>query len=134
MDPLGFALENYDVTGAWRDIDRDAGSLIDASGMLASGKHIGGPAELNTALLGKPDQFVQALTEKLMVFGLGRGLRYQDMPAVRDIVRNASKDDYRFESLIRGIVASPAFQMKQIPAAAPDTRQADAHAGGQVSR
>ena len=124
MDPLGFALENYDVVGAWRDMDRDAGSIIDASGQLASGQHIGGPAELNTALLAKPDQFVQALTEKLMVFGLGRGLRYQDMPAVREIVRNAAQDDYRFESLIRGIVASPGFQMKQ-PSAAPDTRQAN---------
>src|SRR6185369_4982745 len=91
MDPLGFALENYDVIGAWRDMDRAAGSIIDASGQLASGKHVGGPAELNAALLARPDQFVQALTEKLMVFGLGRGLRYQDMPAVRAIVRDAAK-------------------------------------------
>ncbi|MEJ0035025.1 MAG: DUF1592 domain-containing protein [Gammaproteobacteria bacterium] len=135
MDPLGFALENYDVVGAWRDVDRDAGSVIDASGQLASGGHVGGPAELNTALLAKPDQFVQALTEKLMVFALGRGLRYQDMPAVRAIVRDAAKDDYRFESLISGIVASPGFQMKQLPSAAkPDTRQADAHGGGEASR
>jgi hypothetical protein len=132
MDPLGFALENYDVVGAWRDVDRDAGDQIDASGQLASGKHVGGPAELNQALLARPDQFVQALTEKLMVFGLGRGLRYQDMPAVRTIVRDSVKDDYRFESLIRGIVASPGFQMKQVPSAAPDTRQA--HTGGEASR
>ena len=132
MDPLGFALENYDVVGAWRDIDRDAGSAIDASGKLASGKHVGGPAELDQALLARPDQFVQALTEKLMVFALGRGLRYQDMPAVRTVVRDAAKDDYRFESLIRGIVASPGFQMKQVSSSAPDTRQANA--GGEVSR
>jgi hypothetical protein len=132
IDPLGFALENYDVTGAWRDVDRDAGTQIDASGTLASGKHVGGPAELNQALLARPDQFVQALTEKLMTFALGRGLRYQDMPAVREIVRDSSKDDYRFESIVRGIVASPAFQMKQPSSPAPDTRQANA--GGEVSR
>lgn len=134
IDPLGFALENYDVVGAWRDVDRDAGDQIDASGQLASGQHVSGPAELNAALLARPDQFVQALTEKLMTFALGRGLRYQDMPAVREIVRNAAKDDYRFESLIRGIVASPGFQMKQLPSAAPDTRQASAHTGGEISR
>lgn len=134
MDPLGFALENYDVTGAWRDVDRDAGDKIDASGQLASGQHIGGPADLNKALLARPDQFVQALTEKLMTFALGRGLRYQDMPAVRDIVRESAKDDYRFESLIRGIVASPSFQMKQVTSAPPDTRQANAKAGAENSR
>jgi hypothetical protein len=134
IDPLGFSLENYDVTGAWRDVDRDAGDAIDASGRLASGQHVAGPAELNAALLERPDQFVQALTEKLMTFALGRGLRYQDMPAVRQVVRDAAKDDYRFESLIRGIVASPGFQMKQLPSAAPDTRQANAHTGGETSR
>jgi hypothetical protein len=123
------------VVGAWRDVDRDAGDVIDASGQLASGQHVSSPAELDAALLARPDQFVQALTEKLMTFALGRGLRYQDMPAVRAIVRDTSKDDYRFESLIRGIVASPAFQMKQLPsAAAPDTRQANAHPGTEFSR
>jgi hypothetical protein len=124
MDPLGFALENYDVVGAWRDIDRDARSAIDSSGQLSSGTHVSGPAQLNEALLARPDQFVQAFTEKLMVFALGRGLRYQDMPAVRAIVRQAAGDDYRFEAIIRGIVGSPAFQMRQLPAAPPETRQA----------
>ena len=134
MDPLGFALENYDVVGAWRQVDRDAGTAIDASGQLSNGRHVGGPAELNTALLAKPDQFVQALTEKLMVFALGRGLRYQDMPAVRAVVRDAAKDDYRFESVIGGIVASPGFQMKQVSSSSPDTRQANAQAGERASR
>jgi hypothetical protein len=124
MDPLGFALENYDVTGAWRDIDRDAGSPIDASGMLASGVRVGGPAELNRALLSRPDQFVQALTEKLMTFALGRAVRYQDMPTVRAIVRDAAADNYRFEAILRGIVSSQAFQMRQIPTAAPEQKQA----------
>jgi hypothetical protein len=134
MDPLGFALENYDVVGAWRDVDRDAGSSIDASGVLSSGVPVGSPAQLNTALLTRPEQFVQALTEKLMTFALGRGLRYQDMPAVRTVVHNASRDDYRFESLIRGIVASPGFQMKQPASPAPDTRQANAQAGEEITR
>jgi mono/diheme cytochrome c family protein len=124
MDPLGFALENYDVVGAWRDIDRDAGSPIDASGQLSSGFHVGGPAQLNEALLKRPDQFVQALTEKLMVFALGRGLRYQDMPAVRAVVRTAANDDYRFEALVQGIVSAQAFQMKQLSQPPPDTKQA----------
>jgi hypothetical protein len=134
LDPLGFALENYDVVGAWRTVDRDAGDAIDAQGQLSSGVHVGSPAELDAALLAKPDQFVQALTEKLMTFALGRALRYQDMPAVRAIVHNAAKDDYRFESLVRGIVASPAFQMKQVSASVPDTRQANAQTGGESSR
>ena len=133
MDPLGFALENYDVVGAWRDIDRDAGSAIDSSGTLASGTHVGGPAELNRALLDRPDQFVQALTEKLMVFSLGRALRYQDMPAVRAIVRKAAADNYRFETILQGIASSQAFQMRQLPTAAPDTKQASLH-GPESSR
>src|SRR5262249_60431184 len=108
------------------------GTTIDASGQLSSGTHVGGPAQLDQALLARPDQFVQALTEKLMTFALGRGLRYQDMPAVRAIVRESAKDDYRFESLLRGIVASPGFQMKQLPTSSPDTRQAKAD--GEASR
>jgi hypothetical protein len=87
--------------------------------------HVSGPAQLNRALLARPDQFVQALTEKLMVFALGRGLRYQDMPMVRSIVRDAGKQDYRFEAIVGGIVKSPAFQMRQLsPVPAPDTQQA----------
>jgi hypothetical protein len=115
MDPLGFALENYDVVGAWRDIDRDAGDVIDSSGQLSNGTHVSGPAQLSKALLTRPDQFVQAFTEKLMVFALGRGLRHQDMPAVRAIVRQAANEDFRFEAIIRGIASSQAFQMRQVP-------------------
>jgi hypothetical protein len=112
IDPLGFALENFDVVGAWRERDRDAGDVIDASGRLSSGRAVGGPVELRNALLARPDQFVQALTEKLMVFALGRGLRYQDMPMVRAVVREAAQKNYEFEALLAGIVASPAFQMR----------------------
>src|ERR1700733_6410088 len=110
MDPLGFALENFDVVGAWRDQDRDAGSRIDSSGQLADGTHVSSPAQLRTALLGRPDQFVQTLTEKLMTFALGRSVTYQDMPTVRGIVHRAAADHYRFEALVAGIVESDAFE------------------------
>ncbi|MBX5461708.1 MAG: DUF1592 domain-containing protein [Steroidobacteraceae bacterium] len=119
IDPLGFALENYDVVGKWRDRDVDAGTAIDASGKLASGVAVTGPAELSRALLARPDQFVQALTEKLMVFALGRPVRYQDMPTVRAIVRQAAAEDYRFEAIVKGIVKSDAFRKRQLPADSP---------------
>jgi hypothetical protein len=125
IDPLGFALENFDVVGAWRDKDRDAGMVIDASGKLSSGVPVQNPDQLNKALLARPDQFIQAFTEKLMTFALGRGLRYQDMPAVRAIVRDAARDNYRFEAIVKGVVHSPAFQMRQLSTTpAPQTTQA----------
>jgi len=117
IDPLGFALENYDVTGAWRDRDRDAGTAIDATGKLASGARVGSPRELSLALLARPEQFIQTLTEKLMIYALGRPLRAQDMPAVRAIVRQAAKEDYRFAALVKGIVASDAFRLRRLPEA-----------------
>ena len=131
IDPLGFALENYDVAGAWRNRDLDAGEAIDARGQLASGAHVDGPAELDQAILARPDQFVQALTEKLMVYALGRQLRYQDMPAVRAIVRNAAAVDYRFSALVRGIVDSDAFRRRRLPDASTEegARVADARTG-----
>ena len=117
IDPLGFALENYDVLGGWRDRDRDAGTAIDASGRLASGVQVKGPRDLSQALLARPDQFVQALTEKLMIYALGRPLRPQDMPAVRAIVRQAAGDNYRFNALVTGVVNSDAFRMRRLPEA-----------------
>jgi mono/diheme cytochrome c family protein len=117
IDPLGFALENYDVSGAWRNRDLDANEAIDARGVLASGTPVAGPAELSRAILARPDQFVQTLTEKLMTYALGRPVRYQDMPAVRAIVRNAAAGDYQFGALVDGIVASDAFRKRQVPAA-----------------
>jgi hypothetical protein len=134
IDPLGFALENYDVVGAWRDRDRDAATDIDASGRLASGADVKGPAQLSQALLAKPDQFVQALTEKLMVFALGRPVRHQDMPMIRTIVREAAGEDYRFEAIVKGIVKSDAFRKRLIPSAEPpkptQTAQVREHSGG----
>jgi mono/diheme cytochrome c family protein len=125
IDPLGFALENFDVTGAWRDRDRDAGEVIDSRGVLASGARVNGPAELSRAILARPDQFVQALTEKLLIYALGRPLRHQDMPAIRGIVRTAAARDYRFESLVLGIVNSDAFRMNRLPSQ-PENRTAQA--------
>jgi hypothetical protein len=125
MDPMGFALENFDVVGGWRDRDLDAGSAIDSSGQLADGTHVASPAQLRKALLARPDQFVQTLTEKLMTFALGRAVTYQDMPTVRAIVRRAGAAHYRFEELVAGIVESAAFEMRELPPAkAVDIKQA----------
>lgn len=126
LDPLGFALENFDVVGGWRVKDRDAGSAIDASGRLADGTLVRGPAELRQALMRRPAQFVQTLTEKLMTCALGRGLTYRDMPTVRAIVRASARKGYTFESIVQGIVAAPAFGMKEVPPLPSPTRQADA--------
>jgi mono/diheme cytochrome c family protein len=112
IDPLGFALENFDAVGRWRTMDREAREPIDASGVLADGTAVSGPVELREALLDRPDHFVQTLTEKLMTYGLGRGLDYTDMPTVRRIVRDAAENDYRFSEIVWGIVNSTQFRMK----------------------
>jgi hypothetical protein len=112
IDPLGFALENFDAVGRWRVMDREARAPIDASGVLADGRSVTGPVELRDALLERPDQFVQTLTEKLMTYGLGRSLEHTDMPTVRRIVRDAARQDYRFSHLVWGIVNSAQFRMK----------------------
>jgi len=126
MDPLGFALENFDVTGAWRAKDLDAGMAIDSSGKLADGTDVNGPVQLRNALLRRPDQFVQTVTEKLMTFALGRSLRYQDMPMVRAIVRQAGSEGDTFEAIVKGVVKSPAFRLREIPAVTASTQQASA--------
>jgi hypothetical protein len=115
IDPLGFAMENFDVIGGWRHKDRDAGSAIDASINLASGEFVKGPGDLRAVLASKPDQFVQTLTEKLMTFALGRAVHAQDMPTVRRIVRASAADRYSFESIVSGVVKSAAFQSQAVP-------------------
>jgi hypothetical protein len=115
MDPLGFALENFDAIGKWRIVDRASLTPIDARERMATGQVLSGPGDLRAALVERPDQFVQTLTEKLMIFALGRTVEYHDMPAVRAIVRAAAKDNYRFESIVQGVVRSDAFQMRQMP-------------------
>jgi len=110
MDPLGFALENFDAIGAWRT--QEAGIPLDASGQLADGTTVNGVVALRKALLARSDVFVSTLTEKLMTYALGRGLQHFDRPVVRDIVRKAERQDYRFSGIIMGIVTSTPFQMR----------------------
>ncbi|MFT5321552.1 MAG: hypothetical protein ACI934_001708 [Pseudohongiellaceae bacterium] len=115
IDPLGFALENFDAVGRWRDNDRHARVPIDSSGVLADGTPVDGPVALREAILSRPDQFVQTFTEKLMTFGLGRRIEYQDMPTVRRIVREAADENFRLSALIINIVNSDQFRMKHNP-------------------
>jgi hypothetical protein len=110
MDPVGFALENYDAVGRWRTLD--GGEPIDASGMLFNGTEFDGVAGLQKAILSRPDLFASTLTEKLLTFAIGRGVAYYDAPAVRKIVRDAGTQDYRFSSIVMGIVKSMPFRMR----------------------
>jgi len=110
MDSIGFAMENFDAVGAWRA--QDAGNPIDASGELADGTHVDGVVSLRNALVSRPELFARALTEKLLIYALGRGLDYRDMPTVRAILRDASRENYRFSALILGVVHSTPFQMR----------------------
>jgi len=113
MDPVGFALENFDALGRWRGTDAD--QAIDASGGLPDGSEFTGVYGLEQALLNRPELFVRTLTEKLLTFGLGRGVEYYDAPAIRQIVRDTRSDNYRFSRLIVGIVKSTPFQMRKTP-------------------
>lgn len=117
LDPLGFALENFDAVGTRRKIESFAGTPIDASGELPDGTKLTGPDDLRAALMRKPEQFVQTLTQKLMTYALGRTVEYYDMPAVRTVVRDAARDNYRFSSIVMGIVRGAPFQMEKIPEA-----------------
>ena len=110
IDPVGFALENYDAVGRWRHLED--GQPVDASGGLPDGRRFTGVAGLERALLDRPEMFVVTLTEKLLTYALGRGVEYYDAPAVRKIVRDAKRDDHRMSSLILGIVQSVPFQMR----------------------
>ena len=110
MDPLGFALENFDGVGQWRDDDGE--SRVDASGVMPDGTKFAGPAEFRQALLRRPDAFVTTVASKLLTYSLGRGVESYDMPAVRRIVRESAADDYRWSSLIIEIVKSLPFQMR----------------------
>lgn len=110
MDPIGFAFENYDAVGRWRS--KEEGSLVDASGSLPDGTKFNGALELQEALLKRPELFAGAVAEKLLTYALGRGLEPYDAPAVRRILREARKHDYRFSYLIFGIVNSTPFQMR----------------------
>ncbi len=114
LDPLGFSLENFDAIGGWRDKDREAATPIDTGGTWR-GVEVKGADDIRKVLLSRPDQFVQTVSEKLMTYALGRTVEYADMPTVRAIVRSAAGDNYRFESIVAGIVKSPQFQQQMIP-------------------
>jgi hypothetical protein len=109
MDPIGFALENFDGVALWRSLD--AGQPIDAAAQVYDGTKIDGPAALRKWLLNYSDQFVEVAAEKLLTYALGRGVEYQDMPLVRAISRDASKNNNRFSALVLGVVKSRPFQM-----------------------
>jgi hypothetical protein len=110
MDPIGLALENFDGVGAWRAMD--SGTKIDASGQLVDGTALDGPASLRQALVSRPEAVVGTMTEKLLMYALGRETKYFDRPVVRSIMRDAARDRYRFSSVVLGIVKSAPFQMK----------------------
>lgn len=111
MDPLGFALENFDGLGHWRSAD--GGNRIDPSGVLPDGAKFQGPAGLRQVLLSKRDEFAETVTEKLLTYALGRPVEYYDQPAVRAILHEAAANDYRWSSLVMGIVRSTPFQMRK---------------------
>jgi hypothetical protein len=116
IDPLGFALENFDVIGGWRTRD-ESGKPVDAGGTTASGAKVEGLRGLRALLLDEPQQFPRTVTEKLLAYALGRRLEYYDRPAVRKIVRDAAAHDYRWSALMLGVVESPAFLMRASQAA-----------------
>jgi hypothetical protein len=111
MDPLGFALENFDGVGEWRL--KETGGMIDPSGQMSTGAAVDGPVALRKAILAQPEMFVRTLTDKLMTYGLGRGVEHKDKPIVRAVAREAAPQNYRFSSIVLGIVKSAPFQMKK---------------------
>ena len=111
IDPAGFALENFDSVGQWRDTGPD-GAPLDVAGTLADGSQVNGPVALREAILSRPDAFVTVVTEKMLTYALGRGLEPSDMPVVRRIVKKAAQNDYRLSSIVMGIVESAPFQMR----------------------
>jgi len=113
MDPIGFSLAHFDALGRWRDFQEE--TAIDAQGRMPDGTEIDGVDQLEAAILARPEMFVGTLTEKLLTFALGRGIEPTDMPAVRQIVRNAAPDNYKLSDLLEGIVFSPPFQMRARP-------------------
>jgi hypothetical protein len=113
MDPLGFALENFDAVGAWRVTD-ETGKPIDASGSLVDGTKLDGPTALRSHLLRHSDSFVHTFTEKLLTYALGRGLESTDQPTIRRILREAAPQEYRWSAIVAGIVRSAPFQMRKV--------------------
>jgi len=111
MDPIGFALENFDAIGHWRE--RDSEQPINVSGVLPDGTKIEGVTGLKQALVRQPEQFVSTVVEKLLMYSTGRNVQYFDAPAIRAVVRGAARDNYKFSTLVVGIMKSAPFQMRQ---------------------
>jgi hypothetical protein len=111
MDPIGFAFENFDAVGAWRT--HEPGGPIDASGQLADGTEIEGVTDLRRSIVARPELFVATMTEKMLIYALGRGVEAPDRPVLRQIVREAQQKGYRFSALVHGIVSSAPFQMRR---------------------
>jgi hypothetical protein len=132
MDPIGFSMENFDAVGTWRTTDN--GSPIDPSGVLVDGTKLDGVKGMREALLRYSPQFVRVVTEKLFIYGMGRGTEYYDMPLIRSIVRDSESKNYRFSSLILGIVKSEPFQMNQKQEDASNARAPLADARGSEPR
>ena len=122
IDPPGFALENFDSVGQWRDKGAD-GLPLDTAGTLADGSQVSGPVALREAILSRPNAFVTVVTEKMLTYALGRGLEPSDMPVVRRIVKKAAQNDYRLSSIVMGIVESAPFQMRTKLEAAPESAE-----------
>ena len=112
IDPIGLALENFDVTGAWRN--KDAGNPVDPAGELFDGTPIGGPADLRAAILRRPDVFLRTFTENLMAYAIGRRIEHYDMPTVRAITREAAARDHAVSAYVMGVVGSLPFQTNRV--------------------
>jgi cytochrome c5 len=125
MDPLGLSLENFDAIGAWRNKDRMASEVIDASATMVNGDKMNGVADLRGQILKREEQFVRTFAQKLMTFGVGRSMEYRDMPTVRAIVRDAAKDNYKFSTLVMGIVHSDQFRKSKVPGPETPTKVAE---------
>ena len=122
FEPLGLAMENFDAVGTWRTQDGD--SPIDATGVLVDGTKVDGVTSLRTMLVRYSDQFERVVVEKMLTYALGRGMEFEDMPMVRSIVRDSAPQQYKFSSIVMGIVKSPAFQMNMKIAPAKATVEA----------
>ena len=134
IDPVGFALENFDAVGQWRETTRE-GLAIDAEGVLTDGTKVHGPAELRQALLSRPDVFAGTVTEKLLIYALGRGLEPVDMPVVRRIVRDAAAQNYAMQAIVLGIVKSDPFQMRtRLAPGVRETRAGRAESSDTIAR
>jgi hypothetical protein len=112
MDPIGFAMENFDAVGRWRD--RDGDSPIDPSGVFPNGEKFNGMAGLKAALIAHPERFVSTVAGELLMYAIGRNVQYFDQPAVRAIVRGSAPENYTFESLVMGVVKSVPFRMREV--------------------